>query len=387
METKYDLYLTDLIHRDTLQKMQDAFARLTGMSVIITDTNGVAVTNGSNFSDFCRNYMRKSPVGCMLCAQSNKAGTELALKNGKSTVYPCYSGLMNFASPIMVEGRLVGCVIGGQVLTEMPDPVKIKIIAAEIGAEPEAYLAELRKVRVVEREEVETAAHVLSTMVEILSDMASNKYYVHQAAADMERTSNMKSDFLANMSHEIRTPMNAVIGMAEMAMREDLPPAARNYISQIKEAGKSLLTIINDILDFSKIESGKMDINVEDYEPMSVVSDVANIVMTRLKGKDVELILNISPNLPNKLLGDNIRIKQVLLNIANNAAKFTNTGKITIKMDYLQVDAGNIELNFSVEDTGIGIKKEDRHKLFRSFQQLDSKRNRNIEGTDRKSVV
>ncbi len=381
METKYDLYLTDLIHRDTLQKMQDAFARLTGMSVIITDTNGVAVTNGSNFSDFCRNYMRKSPVGCMLCAQSNKAGTELALKNGKSTVYPCYSGLMNFASPIMVEGRLVGCVIGGQVLTEMPDPVKIKMIAAEIGAEPEAYLAELRKVRVVEREEVETAAHVLSTMVEILSDMASNKYYVHQAAADMERTSNMKSDFLANMSHEIRTPMNAVIGMAEMAMREDLPPAARNYISQIKEAGKSLLTIINDILDFSKIESGKMDINVEDYEPMSVVSDVANIVMTRLKGKDVELILNISPNLPNKLLGDNIRIKQVLLNIANNAAKFTNTGKITIKMDYLQVDAGNIELNFSVEDTGIGIKKEDRHKLFRSFQQLDSKRNRNIEGT------
>ncbi|MDE5932584.1 MAG: response regulator, partial [Lachnospiraceae bacterium] len=181
--------------------------------------------------------------------------------------------------------------------------------------------------------------------------------------------------------HEIRTPMNAVIGMAEMAMREDLPPAARNYINQIKEAGKSLLTIINDILDFSKIESGKMDINVEDYEPMSVVSDVANIVMTRLKGKDVELLLDISPNLPNKLLGDNIRIKQVLLNIANNAAKFTNTGKITLRMDYLQVDAGNIELNFSVEDTGIGIKKEDRHKLFQSFQQLDSKRNRNIEGT------
>lgn len=381
METKYDLYLTDLIDRDTLQKMQDAFARLTGMSVIITDTNGIAVTNGSNFSDFCRNYTRNSPVGCMLCAQSNKAGTELALNNGKSTVYPCYSGLMNFASPIMVEERLVGCVIGGQVLTEMPEPEKIRKIAVEVGAEPEEYLEELGKVRVVKKEEVETAAQVLSTMVEILSDMASNKYYVHQAAADMERTSNMKSDFLANMSHEIRTPMNAVIGMAEMAMREELPPAARNYINQIKEAGKSLLTIINDILDFSKIESGKMDIIVEDYEPMSVVSDVANIVMTRLKGKEVELVLDISPNLPNKLLGDNIRIKQVLLNIVNNAAKFTNVGKITVKMSYLQIDDGNIELNISVEDTGIGIKKEDRHKLFQSFQQLDSKRNRNIEGT------
>lgn len=381
MEMKYDLYLTDLIHRDTLQKMQDAFARLTGMSVIITDTNGIAVTDGSNFSNFCKSYTRNSPIGCMLCAQSNKEGTELALRNGKSTVYPCYSGLMNFASPIMVEGRLVGCVIGGQVLAEAPDPVKVKEIAMQIGADPEEYLNELKKVKVVEMEEINTAAQVLSAMVEILSDMANSKYLVHQAAVDMERTSNMKSDFLANMSHEIRTPMNAVIGMAEMAMREDLPPAARNYIGQIKEAGKSLLTIINDILDFSKIESGKMDINVEEYEPMSVVSDVTNIVMTRLKGKDVELVLDISPNLPNKLLGDNIRIKQVLLNIANNAAKFTNVGKITLKMDYLQMDAGNIELNISVEDTGIGIKKEDRSKLFQSFQQLDSKRNRNIEGT------
>lgn len=381
MEMKYDLYLTDLISRDILQKMQDAFARLTGMSVITTDTNGVAVTEGSNFSDLCRNYMRNSPVGCILCAQSNKAGTELALREGKSIIYPCFSGLMNFAAPIMVEGRLVGCVIGGQVLTEMPDPSKGKVIAAEIGADVEEYLASLQKVKVVDIEEIDNAAKFLSAMVEVMSDMASNQYLVHQAKADMERASNMKSDFLANMSHEIRTPMNAVIGMAEMALREDLPAPARNYINQIKEAGKSLLTIINDILDFSKIESGKMDINVEEYEPMSVISDVSNIVMTRLKGKDVELLLDISPNLPNKLLGDDIRIKQVLLNIANNAAKFTNSGKITLKMYYLQIDDGNIELHISVEDTGIGIKKEDRHKLFRSFQQLDSKRNRNIEGT------
>lgn len=381
MEMKYDLYLTDLISRDILQKMQDAFSRLTGMSVITTDTNGIAVTEGSYFSDFCKNYTRNSPVGCMLCAKSNKAGAELALQEGKSIIYPCYAGLMNFGAPIMVEGKLVGCVIGGQVITEMPDPVKMKIIAAEIGADLNEYLEAFQKVKVVDIEEIDNAAKFLSAMVEVMSDMASNQYLVHQAKEDMERTSNMKSDFLANMSHEIRTPMNAVIGMAEMALREDLPGPARNYINQIKEAGKSLLTIINDILDFSKIESGKMDINVVEYEPMAVINDVTNIVMTRLKGKDVELLLDISPNLPNKLLGDNVRIKQVLLNIANNAAKFTNTGKIMLKMYYLQIDDGNIELHISVEDTGIGIRKEDRYKLFRSFQQLDSKRNRNIEGT------
>lgn len=158
--------------------------------------------------------------------------------------------------------------------------------------------------------------------------------------------------------------MNAVIGMAEMALREDLPLAAKTYINQIKEAGKSLLTIINDILDFSKIESGKMDINVVEYEPMSVVSDVSNIVMTRLKGKDVELILNISPGLPDRLLGDNIRIKQVLLNLASNAAKFTNKGKITLTMDYVRIAPDKIELHICVEDTGIGIKKRRQGETF-----------------------
>ncbi|MDE7250892.1 MAG: response regulator, partial [Lachnospiraceae bacterium] len=217
--------------------------------------------------------------------------------------------------------------------------------------------------------------------VDTLSNMAYNKYLVYKSNVELERSGNMKSDFLANMSHEIRTPMNAVIGMAEMALREELPSAARDYIMQIKEAGRSLLTIINDILDFSKIESGKMDIVEEEYEPMSIVYDVANIIMTRLRDKDVELILDIDPSLPNKLLGDSIRIKQVLLNLANNAAKFTPQGKIVIKMDNEEMADGRIQLQISVEDTGIGIKEEDVGKLFQSFQQVDSKRNRKIEGT------
>lgn len=381
VDMDYELYLTDLIDRKTLQNIQDAFSRMTGIASLTTDTNGIAVTNGSHFSDFCMKYTRNSPMGCIRCAQCDKSGAQLALKEGKSTVYTCHAGLLDFAAPIMADGKLVGCFIGGQVLTKAPDKEKIEQIAKELDIDPEEYWEAVQKVRIVDEEAVNNAAKFLSTISDVLSDMAYNKYVVYQAKTDLERTSNMKSDFLANMSHEIRTPMNAVIGMAEMALREDLPPAAKKYINQIKDAGKSLLTIINDILDFSKIESGKMDINVVDYEPMSVITDVTNIVMTRLKGKDVELLLDISPNIPDKLLGDNIRIKQVLLNIANNAAKFTSHGKITLKMDYARIGSNEIELHISVEDTGIGIKKEDREKLFHSFQQLDSKRNRNIEGT------
>lgn len=377
----YEFYLTDLIDRKTLQNIQDTFSKMTGVAALITDTNGVAVTNGSNFSDFCMKYTRNSPIGCMRCAQCDKEGAKKALEQGKSVVYTCHAGLLDFAAPIMACDKLVGCFIGGQVLTGMPNIQRMREVAAELGIDPNEYIAAVKKIKIVDQERIDIAAKFIEAIADVLSDMANNKYLVYQAKADLERTSNMKSDFLANMSHEIRTPMNAVIGMAEMALREDLPLAAKSYINQIKEAGKSLLTIINDILDFSKIESGKMDINVVDYEPMSVVSDVSNIVMTRLKGKDVELILNISPGLPDKLLGDNIRIKQVLLNIANNAAKFTNQGKITVTMDYVRTAPDEIELHMSVEDTGIGIKKEDMEKLFQSFQQLDSKRNRNIEGT------
>ena len=191
----------------------------------------------------------------------------------------------------------------------------------------------------------------------------------------------MKTDFLANMSHEIRTPMNAVIGMAEMALRDNLPDEARSYIKQIKSSGRALLSIINDILDFSKIESGKMDIIPIEYDSMSLFNDVSNIIMTRLVDKDVSFDLDINPSLPVMLFGDNIRVRQILINLANNAVKFTNHGFVRICVDFDKLNDEEILLKIAVKDSGIGIKEEDVSKIFESFQQVDSKRNRNVEGT------
>ena len=395
MDMNRELTLTDLIDTEILQKIQDSFSEMTGMAALTTDADGVAVTEGSHFTDFCMKYTRTSEVGCTRCEQCDKWGAKLALKSGESVAYTCHAGLVDYAAPIMAADQMVGCFIGGQVLKEAPDLEKVRDIAEELDVDPEAYVEAVSKVNIIEQSAISNAAKFLYTIANILSDMAYNKYQVIQSNNEMqlnlelaakayenlEKSENMKSDFLANMSHEIRTPMNAVIGMAEMALRENLPPVARDYINQIKDAGKSLLTIINDILDFSKIESGKMDTTEVDYEPMSMVYDVSNIIMTRLKDKDVELILDVSPNIPNKLWGDNIRIKQVLLNLANNAAKFTSEGKVIIKMECDKIAPDEISLHICVEDTGIGIKKEDMEKLFQSFQQVDSKRNRNIEGT------
>lgn len=384
METEFleeDLYITDLIDGETLQQIQDAFCELSNIPAGIADTNGVAVTKDSISTDFCMNYNKKSTLGRYRCEQCDRRGGEMALKQGKTVIYYCHTGLVDFASPIVVHGKMIGCIIGGQLRIGELDEAKLRRIAEEIDVDPDKYVAAARKNRLVHKDELDRATIFLHKISDVLSSMAYNKYRVIQANKEVAKAAQMKSDFLANMSHEIRTPMNAVIGMAEMSLREELPETAREYISQIISSGKTLLAIINDILDFSKIESGKMDIDVSEYELMSIVHDVSNIIMTRIGDKDVELILDIAPDIPRKLMGDINRLKQIIINLSNNAVKFTQKGQVVLQMNYEKSSEDEIILQVSVKDTGIGIKEQDIKTLFQSFQQVDSKRNRNIEGT------
>jgi signal transduction histidine kinase/CheY-like chemotaxis protein/HPt (histidine-containing phosphotransfer) domain-containing protein len=376
-----DIYITDLIEVELLQKIQDSFSEMTGMAALTTDDQGIPVTRGSGFTDYCMKYTRSCAKGHERCEQCDRLGAEATMVTGKAVAYECHSGLMDFAAPIKVEGKLVGCFIGGQVLAEFPKKEFIYAIAKDLGISPELYWKAIQSVSVVPRDRIDAAADFLYVMADVLSSVAYSRYRAIEDSKEVEHAANMKTDFLANMSHEIRTPMNGVIGMAEIALREDLTPAARDCITQIKSSGMALLNIINDILDFSKIEAGKMDIAPVEYHIMSLLHDVANIIMTRIKDKEVELLMSINPKIPAWLEGDNLRIRQILINIANNSAKFTRRGKVVIDVDYETIDSETIMLKFAVQDTGIGMKQEDLKKLFTSFQQLDSKRNRNVEGT------
>ncbi len=204
---------------------------------------------------------------------------------------------------------------------------------------------------------------------------------MEEANAELERAAKMKSDFLANMSHEIRTPMNAVIGMAELAMREEDHSKVIDNLLQIQSSGKNLLNIINDILDYSKIESGKMEIMEDDYEPFTELQEITNVLSTRIGEKPIELYMLVKGILPHKLHADAMRIRQIIINLANNAIKFTKEGSVVVSVTCELLEEDKINMNVHVIDTGIGIKKEDIDKLFISFQQLDSKRNRAVEGT------
>ena len=187
-----------------------------------------------------------------------------------------------------------------------------------------------------------------------------------------------KSDFLANMSHEIRTPMNAIIGMDEMILRTSPSDPVRKYALNIQSAGKTLLSIINDILDFSKIESGKMDLVPVEYSVASVMNDIVNMTMNKAHDKGLKYNISVSHDIPSVLKGDEIRVRQVLLNLINNAIKYTHEGGVSVVVSY---GLDSSMLNVVVKDTGIGIKEEDMEKLFGSFQRLEEDKNRNIEGT------
>jgi len=189
------------------------------------------------------------------------------------------------------------------------------------------------------------------------------------------------SAFLANMSHEIRTPINAVLGMDEMILRESEDDRIIEYARNIKGAGRTLLSLINDILDFSKIEAGNMDIVESEYELSSVLGDVINMVQLKATQKGLKLLVDANPTTPESLYGDEMRIRQIMVNILNNAVKYTKVGTVSLKISYETIDRDNINLIITVRDTGIGIKEEDIDKLFRKFQRLDQNHNNTIEGS------
>ena len=218
----------------------------------------------------------------------------------------------------------------------------------------------------------------------IVQDITARKQTeaaMRQAQLASEAATLAKSRFLANMSHEIRTPMNAIMGMTHLALMDELPSKARNYVDKAHRAASNLLQILNDVLDVSKIESGKLELEYTDFQLENVISSMADMLGMRAEEKNLELLFTAPPDIPTSLVGDPIRLGQILINLGTNAIKFTNKGEVLIGCEVQRLDPADVVLHFWVRDSGIGMTPEQMERLFQPFTQIDSSSTRQYGGT------
>ncbi|MFZ4614986.1 MAG: response regulator [Rectinemataceae bacterium] len=297
-------------------------------------------------------------------------------------------GIMRFVNPRLAH--LIVAEVGKSVDDRYVDPTEAATVA---GSVHEGQMLKDHELQMWDRRQ--NPRDLLATYMAMdwegepailgwLIDITRSKQAERELAAAKEvaeEATRMKSDFLANMSHEIRTPMNAIIGMSHLAMKAEMSPKQRDYLRKIQASSQHLLGIINDILDFSKIEAGKLTIENIDFELEKVLDNVATLIGDKAAAKGLELVFDVAKEVPNQLMGDPLRVGQILINYANNAVKFTESGEIEIRIALVAEDDEGVMLRFEVRDTGIGLTPEQCALLFQSFQQADTSTTRKFGGT------
>lgn len=315
--------LTDLIDKSILQQFQDAFSEFTGMAALITDEKGYPVTKGSGFTDFCMKLTRGTEKGRMRCAECDKNGALMTLRNGKPVVYRCHAGLFDFASPIMVDGKFIGSIIGGQVRPPEVDNDSFSKAALELGIDPEAYLAAAEMTYVLEESRVEKAAQFLYEIAQILSGMAYNNNLALTQSRKLERAARSQSAYIMNMSISMKKNISDWMSVAKQAVDSEDSNIMKNSIKELLNKSSDVHSMVGDTVDYIRMAGGDVELTETMYDPNSLVAQISESVKDILGQKGISLIIKLDSSVPDFILGDMGKIGQVVNKLITGTASFS----------------------------------------------------------------
>ncbi len=389
--------LVDLIDVEELQELTDRFSKIIGTAMGIFDTSG-KVLFGSGWYDACTQYHRVHPETAERCRKSDVAMLTHVKKGGDDyCLHECENGLMDTATPIVINGRYLGGLSTGQFFLEQPDMEFFARQADEFGFDKEKYLEAIAEVPVFTLEYVEQFMgfyHKLASIIaetgyarlqlmelnrelaahrDHLEDLVSQKTSELEKAKDSaERANKTKSVFLANMSHELRTPLNAILGTSQLMIRDTkFPMKYDENLQVLSDSGNYLLGLIDEVLEISKIEAGRISLEKSGFDPTRSLATLDTLIRPRLNGRDLEFKLQVTAKLPEVIVSDEAKLLQLLVNLIDNAIKYTEQGEIEVQVSLQRAEKGRPDcLVITVKDNGIGIVAEEQESIFNHFVQL-----------------
>ncbi len=323
--------LTDLISIEILQQVQDGFSKFTGMASLTTDENGVPVTKGSGFTEFCMNLTRKSELGYERCKECDRNGARMSLQEGKPSVYSCHAGLVDYAAPIIVDGKVYGSFLGGQVRTCPVDEEFMRRKATEMKIDPDAYVEAAKKTNELDLKEIERAADFLFEIAKILSEMAYRNYTALQRSRKMERAARSQSAFIMELSLNMQENMKEWVATTnEVAESTDYETMQR-ALKDLGCKGMELYTTVSDAAEYIRMAGGEVELMESEYRIQDVVEQVTDSIKTYLDEGKVRVSLRIDKSVPECMLGDSGRIGQIISKLLHNILSDMEKGHIVVE--------------------------------------------------------
>lgn len=328
-----DIKLTTLIPPALLQQFQDGFSEFTGMASLITDENGIPITVGSGFTDFCTNLTRKSPIGCKRCEQCDKNGAFETYHNKKPTVYRCHAGLIDYASPIIVDGEVIGSFIGGQVRTDPIDVELMTAIAQDMEIDPEVYISAAEKTKILPAEKIKKAAEFLYEMAHMLSELAYTNYLAVTHSRKMENAARSQSAYIMDMSLNMEKNVNEWISLARNAVGSGDKDVMENSIKELIGKSGDVRTMIGDTVDYIRMSGGEVELKETVYSPKELFERASESIKNNTKSKELSLDIKIGDTIPPHLLGDPGKIGQIINKTITGIIAYSEKPVITLKAD------------------------------------------------------